>query len=611
MQEPQWREIETAFRRTIARLAHTAYGLDRDLDQHLDRLREAVRANRTAQVLENLARDASKTAVRIQESRNRDEIELRRLLQRALGGVPDAGANARQLERIRKKLNSIEAGLPPDLLREALGLLASSEGAEPGPPRVGLLGRWLGSKPKPVVQDTGPINLEPTPVLVPVLEPEPEPEPTPQSISNGLVAAVAQLLDRLPIGTAWSEQLASLRQRISSCPDHAEAYSVLDGLADLLTDALRRPETLGGPDLAASLPSAGAMLLELVQRLEIPQRLQERTTRIKAMLSGASSATQLMVVIQAIADLLGETRKEIQQERRDLERFLGSVTDRIQNLSVTLADVDRGGADSAGSRGEFHRSLQTQMEGLRTSVDSSEDLEDLKLAIVSGLDNIETHLDDFMQREEQTAKAAEEKIEDLSRRLHDMKHEAFLLQEKMSDQRRQALLDPLTGIPNRMAYDERIAFEIGRWRRYGQPLSLAIMDIDHFKHINDQFGHLAGDKALKALAIRSAQQVREVDMVARFGGEEFVILMPNTTSAEALVAAEKLRVLSENAGFHYNSHPVSITVSFGIAQARKGDDARSLFERADAALYESKKNGRNRSTLETSGPDPEKDLAGC
>jgi diguanylate cyclase len=168
----------------------------------------------------------------------------------------------------------------------------------------------------------------------------------------------------------------------------------------------------------------------------------------------------------------------------------------------------------------------------------------------------------------------------------------------MADERRQAQLDPLTGIHNRLAFDERINSEIQRSKRYEEPFSLLVVDIDLFKKINDSFGHLAGDKVLKALAKRLEKNVRDVDLVARYGGEEFVILLPNTTLAAAHLVAEKTRAIVERAGFHHDGQPVAVTVSGGISQFRHEDDAASLFKRADDALYAAKKAGRNRIHIE-------------
>jgi diguanylate cyclase len=123
--------------------------------------------------------------------------------------------------------------------------------------------------------------------------------------------------------------------------------------------------------------------------------------------------------------------------------------------------------------------------------------------------------------------------------------------------------------------------------------------VDHFKKINDRYGHQAGDKVLRIIAKRLTDQVRESDFVARYGGEEFVVLLPEADPASALAVAEKLRKSIDDLEFHYRDEPVPITISCGIATFRQNDDPESVFRRADAALYRAKEAGRNCCRSET------------
>jgi diguanylate cyclase len=136
--------------------------------------------------------------------------------------------------------------------------------------------------------------------------------------------------------------------------------------------------------------------------------------------------------------------------------------------------------------------------------------------------------------------------------------------------------------------------EFARWKRYHQPLVLLIFDIDHFKRVNDTYGHKAGDKALKLIARTLQNNLRESDFLARFGGEEFVVLMPQTELNAAIGAANKLREAVEANQFHYQQKRVLITISCGATQFKDDDTIDSAFQRADQALYKAKQNGRNR-----------------
>ncbi len=154
-----------------------------------------------------------------------------------------------------------------------------------------------------------------------------------------------------------------------------------------------------------------------------------------------------------------------------------------------------------------------------------------------------------------------------------------------------ARTDSLTGLLNRISFEELLNREVERAKRYGEELSLVIFDIDNFKDINDTYGHLFGDKVLKEIARVVSRNVRESDIIARWGGEEFIILLPNTPLDSAISASEKLRRKIELCGFEDG---VSVTASFGVAQLYPEDDAIRLVLKADKALYEAKRGGKNK-----------------
>jgi diguanylate cyclase (GGDEF)-like protein len=154
-----------------------------------------------------------------------------------------------------------------------------------------------------------------------------------------------------------------------------------------------------------------------------------------------------------------------------------------------------------------------------------------------------------------------------------------------------ATTDSLTGIANRRAFSTHLESEIERASRYGTPLSLLMYDVDYFKQVNDTFGHDAGDDILQALTAVVKAHIRAVDMVARWGGEEFMILMPESDVSAAAEAAEKLRRVVAGSLFE---HVGSLTVSFGVAAFAPHDASNTLLKRVDNALYKAKENGRNR-----------------
>jgi len=159
-----------------------------------------------------------------------------------------------------------------------------------------------------------------------------------------------------------------------------------------------------------------------------------------------------------------------------------------------------------------------------------------------------------------------------------------------------AVTDPLTRLYNRRYMESHLGTLIDQATARSKPLALLIVDIDYFKSINDTYGHDAGDEVLREFATRLKKSIRGIDLACRYGGEEFVIVMPETDMAVAAVVAERMRRRIANDSFSVgNDHdPVQVTISVGLASLVATDDAASVLKRADQALYRAKRDGRNR-----------------
>jgi diguanylate cyclase (GGDEF)-like protein len=153
-----------------------------------------------------------------------------------------------------------------------------------------------------------------------------------------------------------------------------------------------------------------------------------------------------------------------------------------------------------------------------------------------------------------------------------------------------AICDSMTGLYNHLFIVSRLDDEIGRSSRYHTPLSVIILDVDHFKKINDTFGHLMGDTVLKQVSRAIKSQCRTVDKIGRYGGDEFLIILPETSLENAAILAKRLQVKIESLSF---DEPVELTISQGIAQYEQGESINTLIDRADTHLYSAKHSGRN------------------
>jgi diguanylate cyclase (GGDEF)-like protein len=157
--------------------------------------------------------------------------------------------------------------------------------------------------------------------------------------------------------------------------------------------------------------------------------------------------------------------------------------------------------------------------------------------------------------------------------------------------------DPLTGLLNRRGFNDEAQSEIQRFMRNGKEPSFVLADLDNFKEFNDQYGHACGDCVLQQVAHLLSERVRNMDGIARWGGEEFMLMLPETTSEGASQVAEKLRSFIESKRFEFKGQQLGVTMTFGVATLRKGETLDHCIARADTALYEGKEQGRNRVTV--------------
>ncbi|OKO77513.1 diguanylate cyclase [Bradyrhizobium sp. NAS80.1] len=193
----------------------------------------------------------------------------------------------------------------------------------------------------------------------------------------------------------------------------------------------------------------------------------------------------------------------------------------------------------------------------------------------------------------------------LEDRLTLAKNEISNLQQSLEAIRAESLTDPLTGLGNRKYFDRMIGMAVQSAFASGEPLSLLLFDIDHFKSFNDSYGHLTGDQVLRLVGLSLKQTIKGQDITARYGGEEFAVVLPNTALRQALTVADHIRraVMAKELKKKSTGEILGrVTISVGVSMLRQGDDTDALIERADACLYAAKRNGRNRVICEA---DPE------
>ena len=280
----------------------------------------------------------------------------------------------------------------------------------------------------------------------------------------------------------------------------------------------------------------------------------------------------------------------------DLEQIYDTYLSHIK----TTDRIDKVGARVIGEIDDVMKLISDAL-GMSASYDASLSGATKKLSTAQNRDQVKKIVESLMKSTREmrdTNKALEE-------RLTLSKSEISNLQQSLEAIRAESLTDPLTGLGNRKYFDRSIETAVQNALANGEPLSLLMFDIDHFKSFNDSYGHLTGDQVLRLVGMSLKQTIKGQDITARYGGEEFAVVLPNTALRQALTVADHIRraVMAKELKKKSTGEILGrVTISVGVSMLKPGDDTDALIERADACLYAAKRNGRNRVICEV---DPE------
>lgn len=256
------------------------------------------------------------------------------------------------------------------------------------------------------------------------------------------------------------------------------------------------------------------------------------------------------------------------------ERVLSEMAEETRKVMTEVAGI----IESLKDRSIKHnKNLDDEVKKIE-DIDANNNIMEVKKLLIGELQKIKQDNTSLKQQLDNTTKDLEEN------------------KDKLEEFKKIAVMDPLTHIPNRRALDLKLLNEISRITRYGGSLSIVFIDLDHFKNINDSYGHSVGDEVLIAFASLLQSHLRDTDYAGRYGGEEFVILLPGTDREGARILAERIRSEIKKKTFMDKKKSIclKVTASFGITEHRDGDDGKIILERADSALYKAKETGRDR-----------------
>ncbi|MEO8639906.1 diguanylate cyclase [Pseudomonas sp.] len=407
---------------------------------------------------------------------------------------------------------------------------------------------------------------------LPIIEPKIQAQPA----TNPDELTPVVYLDSLPLPPAMAEVLAAVDTEQSES-------DVLYALPD-------SPE----PSYSSVAKHIEDTLLGLLDDLTLPERHRPQAEAMRDRLQNGLNWYELLPILDDLATLMLAITDSGQHA---FEAYLQQLNERLESFQSNLQAASEGHADNRSAAREMDTQIREQVDGLQSSMQEAADLDDLKRVLENHLEGLLGTMDQHQKQRHEREQEVAARLHGLAERVAHMEQEALGYREHLEEQRQKALIDPLTDLPNRAAWSERLDHEIHQWQQHGNTLLLAMLDLDHFKRINDNYGHLAGDKVLKIIASVLRKRLRGTDFIARFGGEEFVLLMPDTVPTAGAKLLEKLRASIEACPFHFKGEPVTITISMGLTAFKPGEHSDLVLKRADQALYRAKHAGRNQVAL--------------
>ena len=296
-----------------------------------------------------------------------------------------------------------------------------------------------------------------------------------------------------------------------------------------------------------------------------------------------------IILTEAFAqDLMFLTNKRIKLDKEELKKKLRDLDQIAERLSIKILKILQKSGDSSTEI----KNIKIELQNWRQGEENFETIKEKLLTIATSLDK---EIGDFMSE----VKKEDEEIERLKAKIRS-------LEKKVKKLSKEVKTDFLTNIANKKALEEELKKQENSFKRYKTNYSVVFFDIDHFKRINDTYGHDAGDVILKSLGLLFRRYARDVDMIGRFGGEEFVAILPNTNKEGAYKFAEKLREIIEKTKFMYKKTRIKVTVSAGVASRDEVNSKEEVLKKADERLYLAKQNGRNRVCAEDKCENSEK-----
>ncbi|MFC3033790.1 diguanylate cyclase [Pseudoalteromonas fenneropenaei] len=371
---------------------------------------------------------------------------------------------------------------------------------------------------------------------------------------------------------------------------------VINKLVEIYHQALQAKLTLADDlaDAKQQQPEIAKELLALANELLFDEDVADE---IKAVKHGLTETAHTDTLLDASVSIIRIVVKSIARERQTAQSFLVSLNQTLDELNQSIVSTNAQSKNINQALCSLNQQIENKIKNLNLATQSATSIVELKALVDEELQSLSKDLvaRERLEQEEKAALIAS--FEYINDRVSQLESKVNSYKKRLTEQRFRSLLDGLTKLPNRSAFDDKYNHEFQQFNLNKAAVTLVVVDVDHFKSINDKYGHSAGDKTLQVIARALKKSIRKTDFIARYGGEEFVILMPGMPIKDASGPLEKLRKTIKSIPFKFKDEEVVITISLGATQFKEGDTPLSAFDRADDALYEAKNSGRDRLCL--------------
>jgi len=418
-----------------------------------------------------------------------------------------------------------------------------------------------------------------------------EQTPSQNNTMKDELSTINDVMTQLLTLLAPPEAHQSSFDRIKSHLPPKNSDSILNELAEELNLIMASPLADDSDSVSGSIDD---VILGLLDRLSIVPGMNQKAKEIQTTIRSGLTLDQWPIVLDKIAQEVSIALQLINDEKNELESFIAQVTEQLVEITGYISEDQADQKTGLTEAQDFHQQMNNEVVKMHENVRSASDIESLKQVLDNNIHSLKDNIADYLTRGKNRFNAAETRNLALSSQVINMEKETQDLKNRLEENKKKLIFDTLTGIHNRMAYNDHIKKLMARWQRYGEQFCYAIIDIDHFKNVNDTYGHNTGDKVLKLVASIMQKNIRESDTLFRIGGEEFVLILPNTSVDQAVPTVEKIRNAVSSSGFRFKDDKVIIHISAGLTEVNDSDTEESLYERADKGLYQAKETGRNK-----------------